>query len=233
MLRSPTCTIASSSSTIQLSIAPSSPCRWRPAMSAVARGTVDSRAMQSACGSGRKDRTLISRVRIWRPANWTIPDRVVGPERFELSPLDLKGRCAAITPRARYGFRGRAFELLLHRLSFGGCVQNRTESVQSTRGLQPRPEPRRSAHPKTNETAEGSSQGGSRSVSAIDAWLRVWSLPFIGAGRGARLALDTADIPLAGEVYRGPIVPYAHVSHDALAPCESRGCGRGQHGLYE
>lgn len=153
----------------------------------------------------------------------------VGPGRLELPQIRLKVGCIAFLPRARGAAGGAAFELLRHRLSFGGSARNRTETVRKARvgysharshaGL-------RSLGPKTKEAAEVS-QGGSRSVSASMPSSRVWSLPFVG--RGARLALDTLDGPVAKIGRAVPIEPRAHVSHDALAPYDSRGCGCGRH----
>lgn len=85
---------------------------------------------------------------------------------------------------------------------------------------------------KREEASEGVSQGGSRSLRLFQPGLRVWSLLFVG--RGLRLALDAYDGPLSGEVRRaGPFVPRTHVSHDALAPGDSRGCERDRHKLDE
>ena len=120
----------------------------------------------------------------------------------------------------------------LHQISFRGRARNRTETVQSTRDLQSRPEPRRSARPKTEEASEGLSQGGSRSLRLFQPGLCVWSLLFVG--RGLRLALDTHDGPLAGEVrHTRPIAARTRMSYGALAPgrhCESE-CDR--HGGYK
>lgn len=143
---------ASSSLTIHLSLAPSSPCRWRPAVSAVARGTVESRAKQSACSSGGRNRTLIARIRISRlTVRRPLIDLFVlcvGLERFELSPHRLKVRCAAVTPQAQDGGCGRAFELLLHHFLSWACSESNRDGAK-TRDLQSRPEPCRSARPKT------------------------------------------------------------------------------------
>ena len=116
-----------------------------------ARGTVDSRAMQSAAVQGGRNRTLIARSRISRPTVRRPLIVFVSPERFELSPHRLKVECAAITPRAQGGCRGRAFELRLHHV---GALGIEPSWCRCTRGLQPRPEPRRSARPKMTEATE-------------------------------------------------------------------------------
>ena len=114
--------------------------------------------------------------------------------------------------------------------SFRGCARDRTEMVQSTRDLQSRPGPRRSAHPKTKKPPRGFPRAAPDRFGCFQPGLRVWSLPFVR--RGLRLALDTHDGPLAGKIRRAvPIATRAYVSHDALAPCDSRGCGCDRHGL--
>ena len=91
----------SSSSTIRLSFAPSSPCRCRPAMS-VCSG--DRRFTRDAvsCRSGGRTRTLIARSRISRPTvRRPLINLFVSPERFELSTLRLKVGCSTAELRAQ------------------------------------------------------------------------------------------------------------------------------------
>lgn len=153
------------------------------------------------------------------------------------SRLRLKVGCITFLPRARRAAGGDAFELRRHRVPSVFVRWERSESnrdgAQGTRGLQPRPEPRRSAlpSPENEKSRRGSFPGRLQIVSACgQPSLRVWSLPFVG--RGTRLALDTHDGPLAGEIRLAvPIAPRAYVSHDALAPCDSRGCGCERHGI--
>lgn len=212
-------------------LTPSPPCRCRPAVSYC------SGDRRFTCGavsrsSGRRNRTLIARSRISRPTvRRSLIDLFVSPEGFEPSPHRVKAECAAVTPRAQDGCRGRAFELLLH-LHHVGALRIELRWCRSTRGLQPRPEPRRSARPKTRRAArEDLSRAAPESFRLFSLSLRVWSLPFVG--RGARLTLDTHDDPVTGEVrLAGPIATRAYLSLGALAPCDS-GCGRDQHDGYE
>ena len=67
--------------------------------------------------------------------------------------------------------------------------------MQSTRGLQPRPEPRRSARPKTRRTAKGVSQGGSRSFRLFSLVYESGAFPSYVVGCGWRLIPST--VPLA------------------------------------
>lgn len=82
--------------------------------------------------------------------------------------------------------------------------------------------------PETKKPPEDLLQGWLQVVSVLGRSLRVWSLPFVR--RGLRLALDTHDGPLAGEVR--PIMASAHVSDDAFAPRYVRGCSRDRHDGY-
>lgn len=49
--------------------------------------------------------TILERTPLGRLTPWWLRmgSNMVGPERFELSPVGLKVRCAAITPRSRHG----------------------------------------------------------------------------------------------------------------------------------
>jgi hypothetical protein len=152
----------------------------------------------------------------------------VRPRRVERPSPRLKGACST---RLSYGReitrRVRAFELLLH----VGVLRIERRLVQSTRGLQPRPEPLRSARPKTKKPPRRISlQGGSRSFGCFSLGLP-GALPFVG--RGLRLALGTLDdsVPCEGR----PIAaihgrPRAHVSRCAfVAPGHRVGLGSRRH----
>ena len=98
---------------------------------------------------------------------------VVDLKRFELLPLGVKTRCAAVTPQTQNWACSRAFELVNMR----GRAENRTQMDTRSRGLQPRQEPRLSARPETSETSKSPPRflprAGSHFVAAISAYLRI------------------------------------------------------------
>ncbi len=137
----------------------------------------------------------------------------------------LKAKCSTIELRPQNRGRRSVFDWSLR-----GSARDRTEIGASTRDLQSRPEPRRSALPNAKSPPKGFPRGGSRALRLFSLGLCVWSLPFVG--RGLRLALGTHDDPLSVEVRLAfPEGPCAYGTHGALAPGGSRMCGCDQHGL--
>ena len=97
--------------------------------------------------SGPRIRTLICRSRAERPTVGRALNEWAREDSNLPSPGKSRVRCHyATSPR-----NGSSRRVFASSSSSRGRARNRTESVQSTRGLQPRPEPRRSARPKTKK----------------------------------------------------------------------------------
>jgi hypothetical protein len=107
--------------------------------------TVDSHVQQSAA-------VRIERVELPFPdsESGVLPIErnpiVVDLKRFELLPLGVKTRCAAVTPQTQNGVRGCLFESVQHVV---GELRIELRWTRRSRGLRPRQEPRLSARPRT------------------------------------------------------------------------------------
>lgn len=121
-----------------LVIAPSSPCRCRPAVSAVARGTVDSRAMQSAAvrGQGFEPRFHESESCVL-PLDE--PRSSCRAGRCRTFVASLKGKCSTVELRPQDGGTQRRFSLELrrHHVPFVGVGGVEPPSAHHATGLQP------------------------------------------------------------------------------------------------
>jgi hypothetical protein len=211
-------------SAIRLSSAPSSPCRCRP------RGTVDSRAMQSApfeAKGSNLDCAGQSRVsfRLDEPRS----SRAGGSRTLVAS---LKGKCSTVELRPRDDGRSVFDEDLAASPSFPFVGELRIELrwTLKPRDLQSRQEPRLSARPKTTRAARVP-LGSSRSLRLFQPGLCVWSHLIFGV----RLALDT-DGPAGKHRTRlgriRPCTDDARMPHRSGAPYGAGGFGgsdRGQH----
>ena len=115
--------IASSSSTIRLSFAPSSPCRWRPTVSAVLwRPSIHARCSQQQFRV--KDSNLRHALQRRRSYRWTNPDQVRRAGGCRTLVTRLKAKCSTVELRPQNGDRacGFSMELLRHHVPFVGAL---------------------------------------------------------------------------------------------------------------
>ena len=162
--------IASSSSTIRLSFAPSSPCRLRPTMSAVLwRPSITRDAVSVQFGKRGSNSHFQGQSLAFCQLNDSRSSCRAGGCRTLVA--SLKGKCSTVELRPQNGDRGCGFsmELLRHQLSFRGRAWNRTKTVQA-RAVYSRARSHAGLRARKRKNRRGGSQGGSSVVGYLLAW---------------------------------------------------------------